>query len=66
MAIYLAFLQPGDTILGMDLAHGGHLSHGASVNFSGQIYKPLYYGVKKDTGEIDFERHRSRLTRTPA
>jgi glycine hydroxymethyltransferase len=55
MAIYFAFLQPGDTILGMDLAHGGHLSHGASVNFSGQLYKPLSYGVKKDTGEIDFE-----------
>ncbi len=56
MAIYFAFLQPGDAILGMDLAHGGHLSHGASVNFSGQIYKPLFYGVKKETGEIDFER----------
>ncbi len=55
MAIYFAFLKPGDSILGMDLAHGGHLSHGASVNFSGQLYKPLYYGVKKDTGEIDFE-----------
>ena len=55
MAIYFAFLQPGDTILGMDLAHGGHLSHGASVNFSGQIYKPMFYGVKKETGEIDFE-----------
>ncbi len=55
MAIYFAFLQPGDAILGMDLAHGGHLSHGASVNFSGQIYKPLFYGVKRGTGEIDFE-----------
>jgi glycine hydroxymethyltransferase len=55
MAIYFAFLQPGDAILGMDLAHGGHLSHGASVNFSGQIYKPLHYGVKRETGEIDFE-----------
>jgi glycine hydroxymethyltransferase len=55
MAIYFAFLQPGDAILGMDLAHGGHLSHGASVNFSGQIYKPLFYGVKRETGEIDFE-----------
>jgi glycine hydroxymethyltransferase len=55
MAIYFAFLQPGDTILGMDLAHGGHLSHGASVNFSGQLYKPLAYGVKKETGAIDFE-----------
>lgn len=54
MAIYFAFLQPGDAILGMDLAHGGHLSHGSAVNFSGQLYKPLYYGVKKDTGEIDF------------
>jgi glycine hydroxymethyltransferase len=55
MAVYFAFLQPGDTILGMDLAHGGHLSHGASVNFSGQLYKPLSYGVKKETGEIDFD-----------
>lgn len=55
MAIYFAFLQPGDTILGMDLAHGGHLSHGAAVNFSGQLYKPLYYGVKRETGEVDFE-----------
>jgi glycine hydroxymethyltransferase len=55
MAIYFAFLQPGDTILGMDLAHGGHLSHGASVNFSGQLYKPIYYGVKKETGEIDYD-----------
>jgi glycine hydroxymethyltransferase len=55
MAIYFAFLKPGDTILGMDLAHGGHLSHGASVNFSGQLFNPLYYGVKKETGEIDFE-----------
>ncbi|MBM4288814.1 MAG: serine hydroxymethyltransferase [Deltaproteobacteria bacterium] len=55
MAIYFAFLQPGDAILGMDLAHGGHLSHGAPVNFSGQLYKALFYGVKKGTGEIDFE-----------
>jgi glycine hydroxymethyltransferase len=55
MAIYFAFLKPGDSILGMDLAHGGHLSHGASVNFSGQLYKPLFYGVKKGTGAIDFE-----------
>jgi len=55
MAIYFAFLEPGDAILGMDLAHGGHLSHGAAVNFSGQIYRAYYYGVKKDTGEIDFD-----------
>ncbi len=55
MAIYFAFLEPGDTILGMDLAHGGHLSHGAPVNFSGQIYRACYYGVKRETGEIDFD-----------
>ncbi|AEB08441.1 serine hydroxymethyltransferase [Desulfobacca acetoxidans] len=68
MAIYFAFLKPGDAILGMDLAHGGHLSHGAAVNFSGQLYRSLSYGVKKDSGEIDFEgieaclkKHRPRM-----
>ncbi len=68
MAIYFAFLKPGDAILGMDLAHGGHLSHGAAVNFSGQLYTSLSYGVKKDSGEIDFEgieaclkKHRPRM-----
>jgi glycine hydroxymethyltransferase len=54
MAVYFAFLQPGDTILGMDLAHGGHLSHGAPVNFSGRLFHPVTYGVERDTEEVDF------------
>lgn len=61
MAIYFAFLDPGDAILGMDLAHGGHLSHGAKVNFSGQIYQPYYYGVTRETGEIDFAEIEAKL-----
>lgn len=55
MAVYFAFLKPGDTILGMSLAHGGHLSHGAHVNFSGSIYKSVSYGVDKATGYIDYD-----------
>jgi glycine hydroxymethyltransferase len=55
MAVYFAFLKPGDTILGMDLRHGGHLSHGASVNFSGILYKNIPYGVNKETGYIDYD-----------
>ena len=54
MAVYFSVLKPGDTILGMRLNHGGHLSHGASVNFSGNLYKNISYGVNKD-GYIDFE-----------
>ncbi len=68
MAVYFAFLQPGDTILGMDLAHGGHLSHGAAVNFSGSLYKAVTYGVDRTTERVDFEalaglarEHRPRL-----
>ena len=53
MAVYFSVLKPGDTILGMDLKHGGHLSHGASVNFTGMIYKSVSYGVSRDTGYID-------------
>ena len=48
-------MQPGDTLLGMSLAHGGHLTHGASVSFSGRIYKSVQYGLKEETGEIDYE-----------
>lgn len=54
-AVFLACLQPGDKILGFDLSHGGHLSHGSPVNFSGKVYKPFFYGVKKDTGLVDYE-----------
>lgn len=55
MAVYFAMLKPGDTILGMNLSHGGHLSHGASVNFTGMMYRVFSYGVKKDTGLIDYD-----------
>ncbi|SDS97447.1 serine hydroxymethyltransferase [Winogradskyella sediminis] len=54
-AAYHACLKPGDTILGFDLSHGGHLTHGSSVNFSGKLYRPTFYGVKKDTGYIDYD-----------
>jgi glycine hydroxymethyltransferase len=55
-AVFLACLQPGDTILGFDLAHGGHLSHGSPVNFSGKVYKPVFYGVEQETGRIDMDK----------
>ncbi len=55
-AIFLACLQPGDTILGFDLSHGGHLSHGSPVNFSGKVYSPVFYGVEKDSGIIDMNK----------
>lgn len=54
-AVMLAILQPGDKILGLDLSMGGHLTHGSSVNFSGKLYQPYFYGVKKETGLIDYE-----------
>src|SRR6195952_1804070 len=54
-ALLLAILQPGDKILGLDLSMGGHLTHGSPVNFSGKLYEPHFYGVKKDTGLIDYE-----------
>ena len=55
MAVYLAFLKPGDTLMGMSLAHGGHLTHGYAVNFSGALYRGISYGVSKETGRIDYE-----------
>lgn len=55
MAAYFALLQPGDTVLGMDLAHGGHLTHGAKASFSGQLYHFIHYGVGKETGTIDYQ-----------
>jgi glycine hydroxymethyltransferase len=54
-AVMLACLQAGDKILGFDLSHGGHLTHGSPVNFSGKLYQPFFYGVKKDTGLIDYD-----------
>ncbi|MDD5703673.1 MAG: serine hydroxymethyltransferase, partial [Dehalococcoidales bacterium] len=55
MAVYFALASPGDTIMGMSLAHGGHLTHGAPANFSGKIYKAIYYGVDRETERIDYE-----------
>ena len=70
-AVYLALCQPGDTIMGMSLAHGGHLTHGASVNVSGRVYKAVQYGLDADTGEIDYDaaeqlalEHRPKLVMT--
>ena len=59
MAAYFAFLKPGDTILGMDLAHGGHLSHGSPVSFSGRFFNPVSYGVSEKTGTIDYDELRT-------
>lgn len=54
-AVYMALCEPGDTVLGMSLAHGGHLTHGAGVNFSGKIYNAVQYGLNEETGEINYE-----------
>ena len=68
MAIYFSYLQFGDTIMGMDLAHGGHLSHGAAVNFSGRMFKAVTYGVDRHSEQVDFDavhelalRHRPKM-----
>ncbi|EQD55966.1 Glycine hydroxymethyltransferase, partial [mine drainage metagenome] len=53
MAVYLSSIRPGDTILGMDLSHGGHLTHGSPVSFSGHYYNAVFYGVNRETGLID-------------
>jgi len=58
MAVYLAFMQTGDTIMGMDLSHGGHLTHGSPVSFSGKLYKPVFYGLNPETGRIDYDQVR--------
>lgn len=55
-AVFLSVLEPGDAILGFDLAHGGHLSHGSPVNYSGRVYKPHFYGVEAETGRIDMDK----------
>ncbi len=68
MAVYFSLLEPGDTILGMDLAHGGHLTHGAKASFSGRFFNFIHYGVGKDTGTLDYdeiadlaEKHRPKM-----
>lgn len=55
-AVFLSCLKAGDTILGLDLSHGGHLSHGSPVNFSGKMFRPVFYGVEKETGIVDMEK----------
>jgi len=56
MAVFLACLKPGDKFLGLDLSHGGHLSHGSAVNSSGILYNPVAYGVDEDTGTINYDK----------
>lgn len=63
MAAYFSVLKPGDRLLGLSLSHGGHLSHGAQVNFSGMIYKTFFYGVEKKTGLIDYDKVRKLAKR---
>ncbi|KDN56181.1 serine hydroxymethyltransferase [Flavobacterium seoulense] len=55
-SVFHACLKPGDTILGFDLSHGGHLTHGSPVNFSGRVYNPVFYGVDKETGRLDYDK----------
>lgn len=55
-AVYQAILKPGDTILGFDLSHGGHLTHGSPVNFSGKLYRPVFYGVDRESGRLNYDR----------
>jgi len=55
MAVFMAFLKPGDTFMGLNLSHGGHLSHGSPVNSSGILYRPVSYGVKEETGRVDYD-----------
>ncbi len=59
-AVYLTFMEPGETLLGLDLSHGGHLTHGSPVNFSGILYNSEFYGVEKETGRIDLEEVRKK------
>ncbi|SHG12044.1 glycine hydroxymethyltransferase [Fodinibius roseus] len=59
-AVYLAFMKPGETLLGLDLSHGGHLTHGSPVNFSGLLYHSEFYGVDKETGRIDLDQVRKK------
>ena len=62
-AVYFACLKPGDKILGFDLSHGGHLTHGSPVNFSGRLYNPVFYGVEKETGQFNYDKIQEIATR---
>lgn len=62
-AVYHAFLKPGDKILGFDLSHGGHLTHGSPVNFSGRLYNPVFYGVEQETGLLNYDKIQEIATR---
>jgi len=62
-AVYFACLKPGDKILGFDLSHGGHLTHGSPVNFSGRLYQPVFYGVEKETGQFNYDKIQEIATR---
>lgn len=62
-AVYHACLKPGDKILGFDLSHGGHLTHGSPVNFSGRLYNPVFYGVEKETGKLNYDKIQEIATR---
>jgi glycine hydroxymethyltransferase len=62
-AVFFACLKPGDTILGFDLSHGGHLTHGSSVNFSGKLYNPTFYGVEKETGVLNYDKIQETATK---
>ncbi len=62
-AVYFACLKPGDKILGFDLSHGGHLTHGSSVNFSGKLYQPVFYGVDQETGVLNYDKIQEIATR---
>ena len=64
MAVYMSFIKPGDTVLGMDLAHGGHLTHGSPVNFSGRLYRFVSYGVDRESGRIDYGQVAARARET--
>jgi len=63
MAVYFSMLKPGDKVLGMNLSHGGHLSHGAEINFSGALYRSFFYGVERKTGLIDYDKVRKMAKR---
>ena len=63
-AVFAACLKPGDTILGFDLSHGGHLTHGSPVNFSGKLYNPVFYGVEEETGVLNYDKIQEIATAT--